>query len=109
MDSYGLIALSYGLDDRGSRVRFPVGAANFSLNHRVHNGALGPNKSPIQWVPGSLSMGVKRPGREADRSLPSSVEVKLPGAILPLTQYTFMAWCSGKSRGTTLPVPYHLN
>jgi hypothetical protein len=26
--------LGYGLDDRGSRVRFPAGAANFSL-HRV--------------------------------------------------------------------------
>jgi hypothetical protein len=29
------IALGYGLDDRGSRVRFPVGAGNFPLHHRV--------------------------------------------------------------------------
>jgi hypothetical protein len=28
-------ALGYGLDDRGSRVRFPAGAGNFSLHHRV--------------------------------------------------------------------------
>jgi hypothetical protein len=31
--------LGYGLDDRGSRVRFPVGAGNFSLHHRVQNGS----------------------------------------------------------------------
>jgi hypothetical protein len=35
--SFG-IALDYGLDDRGSRVRFPTGAGNFSLHHRVQNG-----------------------------------------------------------------------
>jgi hypothetical protein len=33
------IALGYGSDDRGSRVRFPEGAGNFSLNHRVQNGS----------------------------------------------------------------------
>jgi hypothetical protein len=33
------IALGYGLDDRGSRVRFPVGAGNSSLHHRVQNGS----------------------------------------------------------------------
>jgi len=32
--------------------------------------------SHIQWVAGSLYLGVKRPGREADHSPPSSVEVK---------------------------------
>jgi hypothetical protein len=38
--------------------------------------ALGPTQPPIQWVPGSLSLGVKRPGREADHSPPSSADVK---------------------------------
>jgi hypothetical protein len=33
------IALGYGLDDRGSRVRLPGGAGNFSLHHRIHNGS----------------------------------------------------------------------
>jgi hypothetical protein len=33
------IALGYRLDDRGSRVRFPTGAWNFSLHHRVQNGS----------------------------------------------------------------------
>jgi hypothetical protein len=31
------IALGYGLDDRNSRVRFPVGAGNFSIHRRVQN------------------------------------------------------------------------
>jgi hypothetical protein len=38
--------------------------------------ALGPTQPPIQWVPVALSLGVKRPRREADHSLPSSAEVK---------------------------------
>jgi hypothetical protein len=34
------IALGYGMDDRGSRVRFPMGARNFPLHHRyVQNGS----------------------------------------------------------------------
>jgi hypothetical protein len=37
---------------------------------------LGPTQTPIQWVPGALSLGVKRLGREADHSPPSSAEVK---------------------------------
>jgi hypothetical protein len=32
-DSSVGIALGYGLDGRGSRVRFPAGAGNFSLHH----------------------------------------------------------------------------
>jgi hypothetical protein len=38
-DSSVGIALGYGLDDRGSRVRFLAGAGNFSLHHRVQNGS----------------------------------------------------------------------
>jgi hypothetical protein len=36
-DSSVGIALGYGLDDRGSRVRFPAEAGNFSLHHCVQN------------------------------------------------------------------------
>jgi hypothetical protein len=46
--------------------------------------ALGPTQPPIQWVLRAVSLGVKRPGREANHSLPSSAEVKNGGAILPL-------------------------
>jgi hypothetical protein len=38
--------------------------------------ALGPTQPPIQWVPGTLSVGVKRLGREANHSPPSSAEIK---------------------------------
>jgi hypothetical protein len=38
--------------------------------------ALGPTQPPIQWVPGTLSLGIQRPGREADHSPPYSAEVK---------------------------------
>jgi hypothetical protein len=38
-DSSVGIALGYGLDDRGSRARFPAGDGNFSLHHRVQNGS----------------------------------------------------------------------
>jgi hypothetical protein len=44
-DSSVGIALGYGLDDRGSRVRFPAGAGNFSLASRT---APGPTQPPIQ-------------------------------------------------------------
>jgi hypothetical protein len=74
-DSSVGIALGYRLDDRGSKVRFPAGAGNFSLHHRVQNGS-GPTHLPIQWVLGALSLGVKRPRREADHSSPSGAEVK---------------------------------
>jgi hypothetical protein len=71
-DSSVGIALVYGLDDQGSRVRFLAGAGNFSLHHRVQNGS---GAHPASYaVP--LSLGIKRPGREADRSPPSSAEVK---------------------------------
>jgi hypothetical protein len=68
-------ALGYELDDRGSRARFPAGAGNFSLHYRVQNGS-GAIQPPMQWVLGAISLGVKRLGREADHSPPSSAEVK---------------------------------
>jgi hypothetical protein len=46
--------------------------------------ALGPTLPPIQRVPGALSLGVKRPGGEADNSSPSSAEFKMREAIPPL-------------------------
>jgi hypothetical protein len=38
--------------------------------------AVGSTQTPMQRVPGALSLEVKRPGREADHSPPSSAEVK---------------------------------
>jgi hypothetical protein len=34
------------------------------------------NGSPIQWLPGSVSPGVNRQGREADHLLPTRAEIK---------------------------------
>jgi hypothetical protein len=57
--------------------QFPAGAMmehfTFATASRP---ALGPTQPPIQWVPGALSHGLKRPWREADHSRPSSAEVK---------------------------------
>jgi hypothetical protein len=49
------IALGYGLDYRGSRVRFPTGAGNFSLHHRVQNGSGAHPASYPMGSGGSLS------------------------------------------------------
>jgi len=46
--------------------------------------ALGPTLPPIHWVPGALSPAVKRPGREADHSPPSSAEVKDAWSYIPI-------------------------
>jgi hypothetical protein len=74
-DSSAGIALGYGLDDRvlGFDSRRGLGIFLFSTASRP---ALGSTQPPIQWVPGALSLGVKRLGREADRSPPSSADVK---------------------------------
>jgi hypothetical protein len=74
-DSSVGIALGYGLDDCDSRVRFPAGAGNFSLHHRVQIGS-GAHPASYPMVPQVLSLEVKLPGREADHSPPSSAEIK---------------------------------
>jgi hypothetical protein len=48
----------------------------FSSPRRPSRPALGPNQRLVQWVPGALSLGVKRPGRKANYSPPSNAEVK---------------------------------
>jgi hypothetical protein len=50
-DSSVGIKLGYGLDDRGSGVRFPAGAGNFSLHHRVQNDS--------EAHPASYPMGIR--------------------------------------------------
>jgi hypothetical protein len=74
-DSSVGIATDYGLDDRMSGVRIPAMAENFSVHHHVQNGSgIHPPSYPMGI--GSSFPGVKRPGREADHSPPTSVEVK---------------------------------
>jgi hypothetical protein len=53
--------------------------------------ALASTQPPIQWVPGTLSPGIKRPGREADHSPPASAEVKKIWIYTSTPPYAFMA------------------
>jgi hypothetical protein len=62
------IATGYRLDGPGIESRW---GRDFPYLSRP---ALGPTQPPVQWVPG-LPGGRKRPGRDADPSPPSSVEV----------------------------------
>jgi hypothetical protein len=81
-DSVVGIATSYGLDDRGVGVRIPVGRRIF-LFSKLSRPALSSTQLPIQWVPGTLSPGVKRPGLEVDHSPPTSAEVlRFHGVVL---------------------------
>jgi hypothetical protein len=47
---------------------------------------------PIQWAPGDLSPELKRPGREADHSPPTSVQVKKTWTYTSTPPYVSMAW-----------------
>jgi hypothetical protein len=56
------IALGYGLNDQSSKVRFPAGAGNFSLHHRIQNGSVAhPASYPMDTrgsSPGGKAVGV---------------------------------------------------
>jgi len=66
--------------------------------------ALVTTQPPIQWVTEALSLGIKRPGSEADQSPPSSVGVKIAWSYTSTPPYAFMAWCLVKHRDNfTLP------
>jgi hypothetical protein len=84
--------------DRGSRVRFPAGAGNFSLHHRVHNGS-GAHQPPIQWEPGALSLGYSGWGVKLTTHFHLVPRSRMRGAIPALPQYVFMVWCSVKAQG----------
>jgi hypothetical protein len=83
-DSSVGIATGYGLDDRGVGVRVPIGERFFSSPSHS-------DRPLIQWVPGALSPGVKRQGREADHSPPTSAEVKNTWIYTSTPPYAFMA------------------
>jgi hypothetical protein len=66
-------ALGYKLEDRRFESRQGLGIFLFTTATRP---ALGPTQPPVQWLPGALSVGIKRPGHEGDRSPPPSAKVK---------------------------------
>jgi hypothetical protein len=57
--------------------------------HLWLNDRLGPTQAPIRWVLGALTPEVERPGREADHSPPTGVEVKNVWSYTSTTQYVF--------------------
>jgi hypothetical protein len=70
----------YGVDGRGSN----PGRGKIFMFSTASRPAMGPTQPPIQWVPGTISPGLKRPKREGDNSPPSSAEVKNDAATTPL-------------------------
>jgi hypothetical protein len=89
-DSVVGTATGYGLNDSGVGVRVPVGSRNFSSPRRPDR-LWGPTQPPIQWVPGALSPGFKRPGREAYHSPPTSAEIRKMWIYTSTPPYAFMA------------------
>jgi hypothetical protein len=72
-DSSVGIATGWTIGFLGFDSRRGLGIFLFATASRT---ALGPTQPPIQWVPGALSLGVKRPGCEADQTPTSNAEVK---------------------------------
>jgi hypothetical protein len=82
-----------------------LGIFRFSTESRS---ALGPTYPPIQYVQGALSLGVRRPRREAGHTIPSSAEVK-ECVGLYLHYPNTSSWRGAYlSTGTTLPLPRKL-
>jgi hypothetical protein len=90
---------------------FPAGAMlGIFLFPTASGQALKLTQPPIQWVPGALSPGANRPGREPDHTPPSSVGVKTAWRYTSIPQNVFMAWCLLKNWDNftvTLPLPCH--
>jgi hypothetical protein len=59
---------------------------HFTLSRPV----IGPTHASLQWVPGALSLGVKRSWCEADYSPPISAEVKIVWIYISTPPYGFM-------------------
>jgi hypothetical protein len=70
--------------------------------------ALGPTQPPIQWVPGTISPGVVRLGREAHHSSSPNAEVKNAWHYTSNPQYVFMVWCSVKHMDGRLYLHFYL-
>jgi len=75
LDSSVVIALGYGLVARGIMVRLLTGTKRILLRYRVQIG-LGVHTTSNQRVLGSLPGGFVWPGRRADKSPPSSAEIR---------------------------------
>jgi hypothetical protein len=96
--SDGLWAGRPGFDSRQGHEILPYSTAS--------RPALGPTQAPIQWAPGALSSGVKRPRHESDHSPTSNAEVKNGGAILPLPHTSSCHSAYLIKHRDSLPLPF---
>jgi len=71
----------------------PGRCKDFLLFTTASRPVLGPTQPPIEWIPGCLSLGVKRPGHEADYTPPSSAKVKSVWHCSSTLPFIFMVWC----------------
>jgi hypothetical protein len=90
------LAIGWTIGVRGFDSRRGLGIFLFSNMSRL---ALGATQPSIQWVPWTLSQGIKRPGREADNSPPSNAEVKNTWRYASAPQHVFMLWWLVRHRG----------
>jgi hypothetical protein len=81
-------------------VRVEAGAGNFSLHYRVQTGS-GAHPAYQMGTRGSFS-GVRRSGREADHSAPSSADVKNACSYPPLPNTPSWHGTQLKNTGTIL-------
>jgi hypothetical protein len=108
MKTYKIIILpflGYRLDDWGLKPQQGLGIFLFTAASRL---ALGPTQPPIQWVPWSLSLGVKQTGCEADHSPPCSAEVKKWVEIYLHSSICLHGMVLCYRHNTTLPLPFHM-
>jgi hypothetical protein len=75
-----------------------AGAKDFSLSHHIQTGS-GAHLASYPMGNGILSPGVKRMGREADHSPPSSAEIKKEWSYISTPLHVFMKRCLIKELG----------
>jgi hypothetical protein len=83
-------SLLYRLDDGAFGIRVPEVSKIFSASSRP---VMGPTQPPIQRVPGALSLGVKRPGRESDHTPPTSIQMENTCSYISTPRYVLMTGC----------------
>jgi hypothetical protein len=86
--SYPILLISNYKYGDGAKLR----GYDFSLRHHVQI-CSGAHPDSCAVGTGGCSPRVKRQGREADHSPPSSAEVKNSRSYTSTPQYVFMAWC----------------
>jgi hypothetical protein len=83
----------------GTRFSTAAGIFLFSLRRQDNSGA-----HPISYAvdDGTLSLGIKRKGREAEQSSPTSAQFKNTRSCISIHPYVSMAWCLIKQRTSSL-------